>query len=291
MPTSPEITILDVTPRDGLQDAARFVPTEMKLQLIAGLRDAGYRRVEVTSFAHPRWIPLLADAEAVYRYAQQLLGVDWIALVPNWRGWERARQCGAKWVTVVVSASEAHNQANLRRSRAQTLEEIRRITAAASESGTGVRGAIATAFHCPFAGEVALQTVVDVAEQLVAAGVAELSVADTLGQARPEQVYEVVGALKRLKVPLSLHLHDRHGEAARNLAAGIEAGIDQVECGIGGLGGCPFAPGAGANLAIDEVAQVFARYGVPFPIDLERVHALRAMLDQWIGESPVLSRE
>lgn len=284
-----QVSLLDVTPRDGLQDASGFVPVAIKRQLLAGLRDAGYRRVEAASFVHPRWVPMLPDAEEVMAHAATLPDVEWIALVPNLRGFERAYQAGARSLTVVCSASESHNRANLNRGRTDTLAELREVVVATHSRGTRVRGAVSTAFRCSFEGRVAVQDAVWVAEAYLDMGIDELSIADTVGSASADEVEETLKAIVSItgSTPISLHFHDRDGHALANVAVALDLGVTRFECGIGGLGGCPFAPGSGANLSVEHLASFLRANGLDTDIDLERVRQLRAMLDACIAQGLV----
>lgn len=265
----PEVRILDVTPRDGLQDASSYVPVAEKVALIEGLVAAGVRMVEVTSFVHPKWIPLLVDGDEVVPRLSHLSG-DWVALVPNLQGLERAIAAGVRTVTLVASASESHNKANLNRSRFETMAMLTDVARIAHEQGLQVRGAISTAFTCPFEGEVPLVEVMRIAESYLAMGVDHLGVADTLGTATPMMVKERIAALNgvRGEVPLSLHLHDRFGWALANVTMGMECGVDEFESALGSLGGCPYAPGAAGNLDTMKLVEFFAAQGVDTGIDV-----------------------
>jgi hydroxymethylglutaryl-CoA lyase len=275
-----EITLIDVTARDGLQDAEGFVPLEAKLALLRGVAEAGFTMVEATSFVHPRWVPKLADADEVYDGVRDIGGVEWIALVPNRRGLERALIHRVQSITVVCSASDAHNRANLNRSRDETLRELAELVREAHRHQVRVRGAISTAFDCPFSGPVPLGEVMAVAEAYLAMGVDEMSLADTLGTANPKSVGQRVRALNQIRgrTPLSLHLHDRFGWALANVAMALDAGVQHLECALGGLGGCPFAPGAAANLDAERLIPFLDAMGIRTGIDLEKVRQVREAL-------------
>ncbi|MCL6561758.1 MAG: hydroxymethylglutaryl-CoA lyase [Firmicutes bacterium] len=277
-----EITLIDVTARDGLQDAEGFVPLDAKLALLRGVAEAGFKMVEATSFVHPRWVPKLADADEVYDGVRDIPGVEWIALVPNRRGFERALAHRVQSITVVCSASDAHNRANLNRSREETLHELGELVVEAHRHQVRVRGAISTAFDCPFSGPVALGEVMAVAEAYLEMGVDEMSLADTLGTANPKSVGQRVRALNQIRgrTPLSLHLHDRFGWALANVAMALEAGVEHLECALGGLGGCPFAPGAAANLDAERLIPFLEAMGIRTGIDLEKVREVREAL--WV---------
>lgn len=273
------VKIIDVTARDGLQDAGGYVPISDKVQLVQGLYQAGVHSIEVTSFVHPRWIPLLADGEKVLAEVHEI-PAEWIALVPNVKGVRRAIAAGARTVTLVVSASESHNRANLNRSREETLAILQDAAALARQAGLRVRGAISTAFECPFEGKVPLGAVVDMAERYCRMGVDELGLADTFGTATPTLVKERVGVLRQAlnTVPLALHLHDRLGWGLDNVEVAYDAGVRIFEAALGGLGGCPYAPGAAGNLDIEKLVGYFHARGIVTGIDLSRLPPLRKRL-------------
>lgn len=274
-----QITIVDVTPRDGLQDASGYVPVEDKVALIEGLVAAGVRVVEVASFVHPKWIPLLADADSVVPRLSHL-SIDRVSLAPNERGVVRAAAAGSTSVTLVASASEGHNRANLNKSRAETLAELRQAVKRARDAGLRVRGAISTSFDCPFDGVVPLQNVLYMAEGYLDMGVDELSIADTIGSATPNGVEDRVKALNGIRgaVPLSLHLHDRNGQALDNVAVGLHLGVTCFESALGSLGGCPYAPGAAGNLDTEHLVQFIERQGLGTGINLEALAPVRERL-------------
>ena len=269
------VRITDVTPRDGLQDASGYVPVEDKVALIKGLYAAGIHTIEVTSFVHPKWIPLLSDGDQLLSQIQGLSG-QWVALAPNAKGVSRAIAAGVHTVTLVVSASESHNRANLNRSQKETLALLADATHLAHRAGLRVRGAISTAFACPFEGVVPLSSVLKVAEAYVAMGVDELGLADTIGTATPVQVKERVLALRDLTyLPIGLHLHDRFGWALSNVAMAYEYGIRLFESAVAGLGGCPYAPGAAGNLDTERLVTFFHSQGIETGIDVSRLEAVR----------------
>ncbi len=270
------VRITDVTPRDGLQDALGYVPVEDKVALVNGLYAAGIRTIEVTSFVHPKWIPLLPDGDQLLSRVQGL-NVEWVALVPNAKGVSRASRAGAHTVTLVVSASESHNRANLNRSQKETLTLLEEATLLARKVGLRVRGAISTAFACPFEGIVPLSSVQKVVEAYLKMGVDELGIADTIGTATPAQVKQRVLALRDMtqSVPIGLHLHDRFGWALANVAMAYEYGVRMFESAVAGLGGCPYAPGAAGNLDTERLVAFFHAQGIETGIDVSRLEAVR----------------
>lgn len=274
-----QVVIMDVTPRDGLQDAEGYVPLEDKVALIQELVEAGVHSVEVTSFVHPTWIPLLADGDRLVPLLRRLKG-EWIALAPNERGVERAVASGVSGVTLVASASESHNRANLNHSRTETLAILRRAAERAHSAGLKVRGAVSTAFDCPFEGTVPIASVMTVVEAYLAMGVAEIGIADTIGTANPAVVKERVRTVNDVRgtVPLSLHLHDRYGWALANVSIAYEYGVRHFETALGSLGGCPYAPGAAGNLDTEKLVSFFAAQGIATDIDLAKLATARERL-------------
>ena len=265
-----EITIVEVGPRDGLQNINRNVATENKLQIVSALIAGGLREIEVTSFVHPKAIPQLADAVALVKLLPHLPGVHYWALVPNEKGAERAARSQLYGISVVVSASESHNRANVRMSVADSLARVPRILTIARAAGLQVRAGIATAFGCPFEGDVPPARVIEIAARLVALGVDYISLADTTGMADPRQVALVLQQVRAAlpDVTLAVHLHNTRGAGLANVLAAWQTGITIFDSSIGGLGGCPFAPGATGNVCTEDMAHMFERMGVRAGVDL-----------------------
>ncbi|MCL6515365.1 hydroxymethylglutaryl-CoA lyase [Alicyclobacillus sp.] len=279
------VVLCEVGPRDGLQNEARAVPTQVKVELINRLSQAGFRSIEVTSFVHPRWIPQLADADEVMRRIERRPGVVYSALVPNERGLERALRAGAGGVNVFLSASETHNRKNINKSISETYPVLEPVVRTAKAEGLPVRGYVSTAFGCPYEGRVPVEQVVQVARRLVEMGVDEVSIGDTIGVAVPMEVTALVEALAAV-VPLeriALHFHDTRGTAVANIAAGLRAGVRRFDASIGGLGGCPYAPGATGNVATEDVLYLLHRSGVDTGIDEERVGETADWLERALG--------
>ena len=278
--TWPEsITIVDVTARDGLQDADHMISTVQKLQLVRDLVDAGVRHIEVTSFVHPRWVPQLADADQLVPTLPDHDGVTYSVLVPNMRGYERAKATGCKEIALVVSASESHNKANLNRSIAETLAQLSEVAAQARADGIAVRGAISTSFGCPFEGNVAPAAVERVAKAYADMGVQQIALADTIGVGNPKQVFDLFRRIQS-EVPgttsLVGHFHDRRGYGLANVFAALQTGVSRFDVALGGLGGCPYAPGAPGNLATEVVVDFLEEMGLKTGIDmagLTRAHS------------------
>jgi hydroxymethylglutaryl-CoA lyase len=269
----PRISVYEVGLRDGLQNEAAFIPTAEKVRLASMLADAGLTRIELTSFVSPRWIPQLADHAEVARDAERRPGVTLTALVPNLQGLEGAREAKLEEVAVFLSASEAHSKKNINKSVAQAIATLGEVAAAARASGLRVRGYVSTVFGCPYEGAVDVERVVDVTQALLAMGVYEISLGDTIGVANPRQVSRVVARLLR-EVPasaLALHMHDTRGTALANVLAGLDAGIHTFDTAFGGLGGCPYAPGAAGNLATEDLVYMLEEMGYPTGVDLGKL--------------------
>ena len=278
----PDVVVYEVGPRDGLQNEPDTLSTSAKLELITRLAGAGLRRVEVASFVSPRWIPQLADGEELARILPTLPDVTWSALVPNEKGYQRFRQAGGVQVAAVfLSASETHNRKNLNCSIADQLERIRPVFERARADGVPLRAYVSTVCGCPYEGEVPVGAVVRLTRALLELGASEVSLGDTIGVGHPTQVRELVRAVAS-EAPLhalALHLHDTYGRALANVQAGFEAGVRTFDASLGGLGGCPYAPGASGNVASEDVVDLFERAGIGTGIDLERLVDATAWLE------------
>jgi hydroxymethylglutaryl-CoA lyase len=292
--TWPEhVTVVDVTARDGLQDADTMISAAAKLTFISTLIDAGVRHIEATSFMNPQWIPQLADADEVAARLPPVPGVVYSALIPNMRGYERARSAGIAEVALVISASESHNRANLNRSVEESLASLMDVAARAQEDGVHMRGAIATSFGCPFEGNVAPAAVLKIVRAYAAMQVQQVSLADTIGVGNPRQVYELF-QLARMELPpaisLSAHFHDRAGYGLANIFAALQAGVATFDAAVGGLGGCPYAPGAPGNLSTETLVEYLETMGVHTGIALEKLaQARRQLLEALARGEPVTS--
>ncbi len=280
------VTIVEVGPRDGLQSANVNLPTAQKVELIERLAAAGLRYIEATSFVSPRAVPHLADAEAVMADVHRVPGVHYLALIPNRRGLERAIAAQVDEVTVPVSASDRHSQANLRRSTEEVLAQVPDLVATAHAAGIRVRGGIATAFGCPFEGVVPIERVIWVATRLVESGVDLVSLADTTGMADPAQVARVVAAVRATlpeDVPLGVHLHNTRGAGLANALAALLAGVTVLDASVGGIGGCPFAPGATGNICTEDLVHMLERMGVATGVNLEALIDTARWLEEALG--------
>ena len=283
-PMPPEVLIYEVGPRDGLQNEPETVPTAAKRELILRLANAGLRRIEITSFVSPQWIPQLADADDLAGVLPAPPGVVYSALVPNERGYERFREAGGADVAAVfLSASETHNRKNLNCDIATQLERIRPVAERARADGVGLRAYVSTVLGCPHEGEVASEAVVRLTRRVLDLGVGEISLGDTIGVGVPEQVRTLVRGLADA-LPLervALHLHDTYGRGLANVQAGYEEGVRVFDASLGGLGGCPYASGASGNVATEDVVDLFERSGVSTGVDLDvLVEASRWLQDE-----------
>lgn len=287
------ITLVDVTARDGLQDAGTFITTEQKCTFIDALIAAGLSHIEATSFMRPEWIPQLADADALATRLRQVPGVTYSALIPNMRGYERARVANIAEVVLVVSASESHNRANLNRSIADSLRQLADVAAQAKADGKLIRGAIATAFGCPFEGAVVPDAVLHIVEAYAAMGVDQVSLADTIGVGNPRQVFTLFARARTIlpaSIPLAAHFHDRSGYALANVFAALQAGVTSFDAAVGGLGGCPYAPGAPGNLSLEALVAYVEAMGFHTGISLSALATARqGLLNDLAHGAPVTS--
>lgn len=278
------VTLIEVGPRDGFQNIEKLIPTEQKIEIIRALMQSGIPEMELTSFVHPKAIPQLADAKAV---VGEVIGdcegvVKPIALVPNLKGAQNASDCGIPTISFVVSCSEAHNKANVARTREESLHALRDIIKQCP--GLKVRVDLATAFGCPYEGEVPEAEVIKMAQAALDAGACELVLCDTIGVANPEQVKSLSKHVLEIAgdVPVALHLHDTRGLGVANIYAGYEAGIRRFEAAAGGLGGCPFAPGAAGNAAMEDVIHLFDSLGIETHISLEKYLSAVELIKRYI---------
>ncbi len=274
------VTIVEVGPRDGLQNESVTVPTERKIAFIDALSDAGLPVIEATSFVSPSAIPQLTDAAEVMAGIRRRPGVRYPVLVPNERGMQRALAAGAQDVAVFTAASETFNQRNINASIAESLARFAPVVAQARAQRVHVRGYISTAFGCPYEGSVKPEAVVRVARQLLELGVDELSIGDTIGVATPIQVVAVCEALlKQIDVGrLALHFHDTRGTALANILAGLQVGIAIFDSSAGGLGGCPYAPGAAGNVATEDLVYMLDGMGIETGVALDKVVAASSLI-------------
>jgi hydroxymethylglutaryl-CoA lyase len=273
------VEIVEVGPRDGLQNEPRFIPTGDKVALIDLLAQAGFARIEVASFVSPKWVPQMADGAEVMSRITRRPGVAWAALTPNLQGYQAARAAGADEVAIFGSASEGFSRANLNATIAESLVRFRPVAQAALADGVALRGYVSCATDCPFDGPTPPAAVARVAASLRDMGCAEISLADTLGRARPEAVGAMLAAVLDEVPPerLAGHFHDTGGRALENVAVALERGLRVFDAAVGGLGGCPYAPGAAGNLATEALADWLAQEGWQTGLDRDVLARAAAM--------------
>ena len=285
MPSEKRIYINEVAPRDGFQIEASFVPTEEKVRLIDRLSLTGVAKIEATSFTSPKAIPNLRDAEEVMRQIQRAAGVVYAALVPNAKGCERALACNLGEINLVMSASQSHNQANLRMTCEQSLAQFAEVVNVARGSPVFINASLSTTFGCPFEGWIAEERVIALAERFLAIGIHGISLCDTTGMANPAQVRrlcEVVLA-RWPEVRFTLHFHNTRGMGLCNVLAALDAGVRHFDASLGGLGGCPYAPGASGNICTEDVAHMLEQMGYDTGIDLDRLLLIAQDLPAIVG--------
>ena len=280
-----QVLVTEVGTRDGFQSLDVFVPTAVKIELLNAFAKAGVRRLEASSFVSPRAVPQLADAAEVVAGIDRSTGVRVACLVPNAKGAERAAAAGVDEMVLLVSASESHNQTNLNRSIAESLDGFPAIVDIARAQGTGLHGAIATAFGCPFEGEVEPRRVTEIAARMAALGVRSVSLGDTTGMATPPVVTAVCEAIRRMSpgTEITLHFHNTRGIGLANVMNGLQIGITSYEAAVGGLGGCPFAPGATGNICTEDLVYLLHELGIETGIDLDALIAIARRVEAILG--------
>jgi len=281
------VTICEVGTRDGFQIEPEFIPTELKVEVVDRLSEAGVPRIEVTSFVHPRVVPALRDAEAVMAKIARRPGTVYAALVPNDKGALRAVDAGVDVIHTVVSASESHNLANVNMTIADSLEKLRAVGRVARRAGKPVIAGVSTSFGCPFEGPVPPSQVERVVTQLVDMGAQGISLADTTGVANPLQVTRVLEHLipKFAAIEWTLHTHDTRAMAIPNILAAMECGVTRFDASIGGLGGCPFAPGASGNVCTEDLVHCLHAMEIGTGIDLARLIATSTRVQEIVGRA------
>jgi len=278
------VSVREVGPRDGLQNEDP-IPTDAKVALVDALSATGVRRIEAVSFVSPRAIPQMADAEEVWRRIDRHPRVRYSALVPNARGAERALAAGFAEIEVVVSASDTHNRANVNRSTAESLEEIAGLLATAHQAGATCQVVVSTAWGCPYEGDVPVARVVEVAGRALRDGADGISFGDTTGMATPNRVTALVGAFRTAyaDAPLNLHFHNTRGTGLANVLAALQLGVADFDASVGGLGGCPYAPGASGNIATEELVHMVEDMGVATGVDLPALLEAAAGAERAVG--------
>jgi hydroxymethylglutaryl-CoA lyase len=268
-----DVTLYEVGPRDGLQNESRLIPTDDKVALIDALSGTGLRAIEITSFVNPKWIPQLADGVEVARRVSRNAGVNYSALVPNRQGLESARKAGMDEIAVFLSASETHNKKNVNKTIAATLEAFEEVIPPALEAGIRVRAYVSTVYGCPYEGKVDPGKALELCRELRARGCYQISLGDTIGVANPRQVRDVLSRVlaETPSEAVAVHFHDTRGTALANILIAVEMGITTVDSALGGLGGCPYAPGASGNVATEDVVYMLEEMGVKTGVDLDKL--------------------
>jgi len=282
------VRIVDVGPRDGLQNEARSVPTAVKIELISRLAEAGLPAVEATAFVSPKWVPQMADHAEVMAGIRKKPGVAYPVLVPNMKGLEAARAAGAMEIAVFGAASETFSRKNINCSIAESLERFAPVVKAARASRMRVRGYISCALGCPYEGEVKPRAVAALAEKLYAMGCYEISLGDTIGVGTPGKTRAMIEAVAK-KVPigkLAGHYHDTYGQALANIYASLEAGVKTFDSSVAGLGGCPYAKGATGNVATEDVVYMMNGLGIATGVDLEKLRQAGEFICTQLGREP-----
>ncbi|RFU64974.1 hydroxymethylglutaryl-CoA lyase [Peribacillus glennii] len=271
-----KVEIIEVGPRDGLQNEADFIPTEKKIELINALNKTGIRRMEATSFVHPVYVPQMKDAKEVLEGMEQDPSIQYMALIPNEKGYERAIENGVRALSLVVGASDSFNLKNVKMTREESINKFNSVVEKAKENGIFLRYNIATSFWCPYEGKVDSELVLDMVKRIDRSGVDEIVICDTIGKANPAQVFDLFSRIFEELQPqamITAHFHDTYGLAQANVVAALQTGVTRFDTSIGGLGGCPFALGAAGNVATEDVVFMLHEMGIDTGIDLFSLHS------------------
>jgi hydroxymethylglutaryl-CoA lyase len=279
------VSVYEVSPRDGLQNEPVIVPTTKKLRLLDALAGSGLQRIEMTSFVSPKWVPQLADAEELVGLVERRPGVTFSALCPNEKGLERAIATKMPEIGLFISASETHNKKNVNKTIEATLATFAEITPRAIAAGIRVRGYVSTIWGCPYEGKVDPKRGLAIAHRLVELGCYQVSLGDTIGVGTPLQTRDLVKMFLGEFRPeqIALHLHDTRGTALANVVVGLECGVRDFDASVGGLGGCPYAPGAAGNLATEDLVYTLHGMGIETGIDLERLWEAGKVAESVVG--------
>ncbi len=277
-----KVTIVEVGPRDGLQNEKEFVPTASKIELVNRLVDAGAPKIEAASFVSPKWVPQMADAAEVMQGIERKANVIYAALTPNVRGLEGALENGADEVVIFGAASEAFSQKNINCSIDESIERFVDVARLAKEAGVLLRASISTSFGCPYQGEVPIDSVLSVVKRMQDLGCDEIDIADTIGVGTAAQVHEVMSRVTEIvpKEKIAGHFHDTYGQALANIVASMQAGVSIYHSSVAGLGGCPYAKGATGNVATEDVLYMLHGMGIETGMDLDKT----VQIGQWISD-------
>lgn len=268
-----KVEIIEVGPRDGIQNESNFIPTDKKIELINTLNKTGIKRMEATSFVHPKYVPQMKDAKEVLEEMERDASIQYMALIPNEKGYDRAVESGINALSLVVGASDSFNLKNVKMTREQSIESFETVIKKAKDQDIFIRYNIATSFWCPFEGKVDSRLVLDIVEKAGQLGVDEIVLCDTIGRANPIQVFDLFEKALSLKTraAVTAHFHDTYGMALANVTAALEAGVTRFDASIGGLGGCPFAPGAAGNAATEDIVFMLHEMGIETGIDVNQL--------------------
>jgi hydroxymethylglutaryl-CoA lyase len=278
------VRIVEVGPRDGLQNEKVTIPTEVKVAFITALSDAGLRTIEAGAFVSPKWVPQMADTAEVYRDIPKDPGVDYPVLVPNAKGLDRAVEAGVRSIAIFTAASETFNKRNINMTIDESFANFAAIVPRALAEGMKVRGYVSCSFGCPYEGTVLPEKVLEVTARLLDLGCYQVSIGDTIGVGTPLQVQGVIGMLLQVvpRARLAMHFHDTRGTALANTLAALEMGIETYDASAGGLGGCPFAPGASGNMATEDLVYLLDGMGVESGVDLNRLVAASSIIGPYL---------
>lgn len=281
----PTVKIVEVGPRDGLQNEQKAVPIEIKVELINRLAKAGLKSIEVGSFVSPKWVPQMASSDEVYRKTSSLESVDLPLLVPNMKGFEAALENNVKSISVFTAASDAFAKKNTNVTVDESLERLREVCTAATASNMRIRGYVSCVLGCPYEGDVDVQKVVDVSKALVDMGCAEISLGDTIGVGTPGKVETLINAITTVieVEKLAVHFHDTYGQALANILSALQMGVSVIDSSVGGLGGCPYAKGASGNVATEDVLYMLHGMGIETGTDLDSVIAAGNYISDYLG--------
>ena len=274
------VSIREVAPRDGLQNEEP-IPTDAKVRLIDALSGTGVQRIEAVSFVHPKAIPQMADADEVWARAWHNPGIRYSALIPNSRGAERAIKAGFREIEVVVSASDTHNRRNLNRSTDESLADIAALIPLVHAAGATLEVIVATSFGCPFEGDIDPERVASIVERVRAGGADRIAFGDTTGMATPRRVRDLLSAVR----PDLLHFHNTRGTGLANVLTALDLGVTEFDASVGGIGGCPYAPGASGNIATEEVVHMLEDMGIATGIDLESLIEVAELAEKLLGRT------
>ncbi|MFN8672525.1 MAG: hydroxymethylglutaryl-CoA lyase [Candidatus Sericytochromatia bacterium] len=269
-----EINIVEVGPRDGLQNEKEIISTKDKITLVEKLAESGLKNIEITSFVHPKWTPQLADSFEVATSINKLAGINYLALVPNLKGAEKAVASNLEEIAVFMSSTESHNKKNLNRTISESLDILEETVKYAKQNNLRIRGYLSTVFGCPYEGKSDINRVKEIVKKLLSYGIYQISLGDTIGVANPKQVKEILESLFEIvesKQQLAVHFHDTMGMALANSVISLECGITTFDSSIGGMGGCPYAPGATGNVATEDLVNMLHKMKIETGVNLEKL--------------------